>query len=503
MILEKATLLFFQHRLQSIKEFEQYPEKVQRTQLMQLIKTARNTKWGLQYDYASIKSYSDYAERVSIQDYEDVKIYIQRMMKGEDNVLWPEKITRFAQSSGTTNNKSKFIPVSRSSLTGCHFRGGIDTVITYLNNTPESKLFKGKGLILGGSHKSSPYNQYVKTGDLSAILIENIHPVVNWLRTPNKKIILMDEWESKLNAICEATQKKNITNLSGVPSWFLVLIKKILEKTGKKYLTEVWPNLEVFFHGGVSFAPYQQQYKELIPSSRMTYMETYNASEGFFALQNDLAVHDMLLMLDYGIFYEFIPIETLQSEHLRAVPIEEVELNRNYAMVISTNNGLWRYKIGDTIKFTSLYPHKIVVTGRTQHFINAFGEELMVDNANKALQKACDRTGAKIFEYTAAPVYMSNETKGRHQWLIEFIEKPQSLESFALILDEALKELNSDYEAKRYKNMTLETPEIMLARKNLFNDWLKMKGKLGGQHKVPHLNNTRNIIEELLSLNNT
>jgi hypothetical protein len=501
MILEKVTLYFFQSRLQSIERFGKQPGAVQYSQLMHLIKTARQTEWGLKYDYASIKSYTDFASRVPIQDYEDVKAYIQRMMQGETNIIWPEKISWFAQSSGTTNDKSKYIPVSPASLDECHYRGGLDTVVTYLDNTPNSKLFDGKGLVLGGSHKPVPYNQYVKTGDLSAILIENIHPVANLVRTPSKKIILMDEWESKLDAICKKTRKENVTNLSGVPSWFLVLIKKMLEKTGYKSLMEVWPNLEVFFHGGVSFTPYKQQYKELIRSSQMTYMETYNASEGFFALQNDCSDPAMLLMLDYGIFYEFIPIEEMESDNPRTLSIEEVEPNCNYAMLISSNNGLWRYKIGDTVKFTSKYPYKICVTGRTRNYINAFGEELMVDNADRAIQKACEISGAQISEYTVAPVYMSNEMKGKHQWLIEFKEKPQSMELFAQTLDVALKGLNSDYEAKRYKDMTLEMPEITVARDHLFHDWLKGKGKLGGQHKVPRLNNTRDIIEEILPLN--
>jgi hypothetical protein len=499
MILEKATLRLFQSRLQSIEEFSRNPGEVQKEQLMQLIHTAKDTEWGIKHGYASIKSYSDYALRVPIQDYEDVKEDIYRMMQGESGILWPEKIAWFAKSSGTTNDKSKYIPVSSASLKECHYRGGLDTVVSYLNNTSDSNLFDGKGLVLGGSHKPVAYNQHVKTGDLSAILIENIHPIANFFRTPRKEIILMDEWESKLDAICTHTYKENVTNISGVPSWFLVLIKKILETTGKNYLTEIWPNLEVFFHGGVSFTPYQQQYKELIPSPNMTYMETYNASEGFFALQNDLADSSMLLMLDYGVFYEFIPIEEIDSDNPSVFTIEEVELNRNYAMLISTNSSLWRYKIGDTVKFTSKYPYKIKVTGRIRHYINAFGEELVVENADKAIQKACETTGARVSEYTAAPVYMSYELKGRHQWLIEFEEEPESIAIFAASLDKALKELNSDYEAKRYKDITLEMPEITVAPSGLFHRWLLGKGKLGGQHKVPRLNNTRDIIEELIN----
>ena len=501
MILEKAAIRLFQFRLNSINHFKQHPEEIQNEQLMRLIKKARNTEWGLKYDYSSIKSYSDFVSRVPLQDYEDTKAYIHRMIEGESNLLWPEKVRWFAQSSGTTNDKSKYIPVSPASLKECHYRGGMDTLATYLNNTPNSKLLSGKGLILGGSHKPVAYNQYIETGDLSAVLIENINPIANWFRTPGKEIILMDEWESKLEAICEHTHKKNITNMSGVPSWFLVLLKKMLERTRAKHLTEIWPNLEVFFHGGISFTPYAQQYKELIPSHKMNYMEVYNASEGFFSLQNDLSDPAMLLMLDYGVFFEFIPIDDIDSDNPVVVPIGDVEINRNYALVISSTNGLWRYKIGDTIKFTSKHPYKIVITGRTRHFINAFGEELMVGNTEKAIHKACEETGAKVREYTVAPVYMSTELKGRHQWLIEFEKMPNSIETFTLILDNTLKDLNSDYEAKRYKNITLEMPEITIAKKELFHNWLDKKGKLGGQHKVPRLSNSRDIIEDILLLN--
>ena len=498
MILEKTTIRLFQFRLNNINHFKQHPEEVQNEQLIRLIKKARNTEWGLKYDYSSIKSYTDFASRVPLQDYEDAKTHIHRMMEGEFNLLWPEKVQWFAQSSGTTNDKSKYIPVSPASLKECHYRGGMDTLATYLNNTPHSKCLSGKGLILGGSHKPVAYNQHVKAGDLSAVLIENINPIANYFRTPGKEIILMDEWESKLEAICEKTCKKNVTSMSGVPSWFLVLIKKMLEKTGAKQLSEVWPNLEVFFHGGISFTPYAQQYKELISSPNMSYMETYNASEGFFSLQDDLSDPAMLLMLDYGIFFEFIPIDDIESDNPAVVSIGDVELNRNYALVISSINGLWRYKIGDTIKFTSKHPYKIMVTGRTRHFINAFGEELMVSNAEKAMHIACETTGAKVLEYTVAPVYMSAELKGKHQWLIEFEKMPDSIETFTHVLDDALKALNSDYEAKRYKSITLEIPEITIAGKGLFHDWLERRGKLGGQHKIPRLNNTRDIIEDIL-----
>ncbi len=500
MLPEKIALQIFASRLKSIARFEQYPEVVQSEQFKHLIETAKNTEWGKKYKYREICNYNDFISRVPISEYEDIQPFIRRMMDGENNILWPEKIQWFAQSSGTTNDRSKFIPVSPSSMQKCHYRGGKDVVATYLNNSPESKLFCGRGLVLGGSHKPVAYNNFAKRGDLSAILIQNINPLANLFRAPSKKIILMDEWESKLEKICKHTVNKNITSLSGVPSWFLVLIKKVLEYSGKKYLTDIWPNLEVFFHGGVSFRPYEEQYKSLIPSPKMRYMETYNASEGFFSLQNDFNDPAMLLLLDYGIFFEFIPIEELGSNNPKACQLGDVETNRNYAIVMSSNNGLWRYKIGDTVMFTSKNPYKIIVTGRTRNFINAFGEELMVDNAERAILKACEKTGSEIREYTAAPVYMSAELKGRHQWLIEFITPPHSINEFAKELDNSLKELNSDYDAKRYKNMTLEMPEITIAKPNQFYDWLESKGKLGGQHKIPRLSNNRDIMDSILSI---
>lgn len=500
MILDKAAKIIFSSRLKKISTWKEFPDIIQEKELVRLLKMAQHTQWGIKYDYKNINSYSDYASRVPLQSYEDIKPYISRMMGGENNLLWPEKIKWFAQSSGTTNDKSKFIPVSSSSLKECHYRGAMDTVATYLNNNPASNLFSGKGLILGGSRKPVLYNKQVQAGDLSAVLIENINPLANIFRTPSKKVILMDEWEAKLELICKKTISQNITSLSGVPSWFLVLIKKILDKTGKKYLSDVWPNLEVFFHGGVSFTPYKEQYQALIPTHKMHYMETYNASEGFFSFQDDPDDSAMLLALDYGVFYEFIPIEDVDSEDPKIIPLAEVELNKNYALIMSSNNGLWRYKIGDTIKFTSLKPYKIKITGRTRHYINAFGEELMIENAEKALSKACEKTGAKIREYTAAPVYMSSQIKGKHQWLIEFEQKPHSIQIFAQILDNTLKSLNSDYEAKRYKNMTLDFPDVKEARQGLFYDWLKKRGKLGGQNKIPRLSNTREYIDSMLSI---
>ncbi len=502
MILDKIALFLFSSRTKSLRNFEKYPDIIQKEQFKRLINTAKSTEWGMTYDYSSIKNYTDFSSRVPIQSYDDAKPFVEKMMKGEKNVLWPGKINWFAKSSGTTNDKSKFLPVTKDALRECHYRGGMDVVASYLSNNPASRFFSGKNLVLGGSHKPVTFNENIQAGDLSAVLIENINPIANLFRTPNKKIILMDEWEAKLEAISNATINQNITGLSGVPSWFMVLIKKILEKTGKQNLLEVWPNLEVFFHGGINFTPYSEQYKKLIPSGKMNYLESYNASEGFFSLQNDLSDNSMLLLLDYGIFYEFIPMEEIESDNPKAIPLEDVELNRNYALIISTSSGLWRYKIGDTVKFTSKYPYKIIITGRTKHYINTFGEELMVDNAEKALAKACLSTKAKVREYTAAPVFMSTNSKGRHQWLIEFEQEPDSLKNFTIELDNALKSLNSDYEAKRYKNMTLDVPEIILARKDLFYDWLKEKGKLGGQHKIPRLCNTREYMVELIPLNN-
>ncbi|MDR2628196.1 MAG: GH3 auxin-responsive promoter family protein [Dysgonamonadaceae bacterium] len=501
MNLDKLAIRLFAHRLKKNAQYSQIPDVIQEEQLQSLLSRARHTVYGQMYDFASIRTYSGFSGRLPLQSYEDAKPFIERMMKGEKNVLWRGKVDWFAKSSGTTDDKSKFLPVSRDAMRECHYRGGMDTVANYLNINPDSRLFSGKGLILGGSSAPFSCNENIKIGDLSAVLIENINPIANFFRTPYKKIILMDEWITKLDAIYKHTLHQHITSLSGVPSWMLVLIKKILKQSGKQYLTDVWPDLEVFFHGGVSFTPYREQYKALIPSGRMHYMETYNASEGFFSIQNDWNDPAMLLLLDYGIFYEFIPVEEIDSGNPPICRLQDVELHRNYAVVISTSSGLWRYKIGDTLKFTSKSPYKIIITGRTKHFINVFGEELIVDNAEKALDAACRTTGAKVREYTVAPVYMSSDTKGKHQWLIEFDHAPDDLTLFTRTLDDSLKKHNSDYEAKRYKDMTLELPELILARHNLFYDWLEEKGKLGGQHKVPRLSNTREYMEQLLKEN--
>lgn len=475
-------------------------EAIQERVFQKLIQTAAPTEWGKKYDYARIRNYTDF-QRVPVQTYEEIKGYVDRMRHGEADVLWPGKVRWYAKSSGTTNDKSKFIPVSKDGLHGIHYKGGTDAVALYLRENPESRFFSGKGLILGGSHSPNYNVKDSLVGDLSAILIQNINPLVNFIRVPSKEIALLSEFEEKVERIASTTIHENVTNLSGVPSWMMAVIKRILEKTGAKTLDEVWPNLEVFFHGGVAFTPYREQYRQVIKSSKMHYVETYNASEGYFGTQNDPNDPAMLLMIDYGVFYEFIPLEDVGKENPRICCLEEVELNKNYAMVISTSAGLWRYMIGDTVKFTNNRPYKFVITGRTKHFINAFGEELIVDNAEKGLSKACAATGAQIVDYSAAPVFMDEHAKCRHQWLIEFAKMPDDLDKFAKILDDTLKEVNSDYEAKRQNDLALQPLEIIVARRNLFHDWLDSKGKLGGQHKIPRLSNTREYMEEMLKLN--
>jgi len=493
--------LYFTPRYHKIERYADHAAEIQQGVFQRLIRDAAGTEWGKKFGYATMGSYEDFNKRVPVNTYEEMKPYIERMRHGEQRLLWPTDVTWFAKSSGTTNDKSKYLPVSRQSIRDTHFQGGIDAVALYLQMNPKSRFFSGKGLILGGSHEPN-YGGKGLVGDLSAILIENIIPPGGYLRVPSKKIALMEHFEPKMEAIAKTTIHRHITNLSGVPSWMLVLIKHILEKTGKDHLEEIWPDLEVFFHGGVAFTPYRQQYEELIQNPNMHYVETYNASEGYFGTQNELSDPSMLLMIDYGIFFEFIPLDEVGKPHPQVVPLEGVELDKNYAMVISTSAGLWRYMIGDTVKFVSRNPYKIVITGRTKHFINAFGEELIVDNAEKGLQKACAETGALITDYTAAPVFMDSQAKCRHQWLIEFAKMPDDLKRFSTILDDTLKEVNSDYEAKRQNNLALQPLEVIVARQGLFNDWLDHKGKLGGQHKIPRLSNNRDYIEEMLTLNN-
>lgn len=488
-------------RQRALQAYDTQAESLQADQLKKLVSKAVHTEWGVKHGYGTIRSYEDYIRQVPIQSYDDIKPYVERMRHGARNVLWPSQVRWYAKSSGTTNDKSKFIPVTSEGLKQMHYKGPADCLAYYLMTRPDSRFFDGKGLILGGSHAPNYNLKHSLVGDLSAILIENIHPLANFLRVPSKEIALLSDFEEKMECIARSTISKNITNISGVPSWMMAVIKRVLEITGAQSLDEVWPNLEIFFHGGVSFAPYRETYQQLIRSPRMQYRETYNASEGFFGVQNDPADPSMMLMLDYGVFYEFIPLEELGKPNPAVVPLTGVEVGRNYAMVISNMCGLWRYLIGDTVRFTSKNPYKFVISGRTKHFINAFGEELVVENAEKGLQAACAATGAQVSEYTAAPVFMGTDAKCRHQWLIEFSVAPDSIEHFTQVLDTTLQQVNSDYEAKRYKDITLQCLEVVPARPDLFHDWLKAKGKLGGQHKVPRLSNTREYIDEMMIFN--
>lgn len=476
---------------------------MQRSVLRRLIDNGRRTEYGVQHLLKQTEGYDDFTRNIPVNTYEELKGYIDRMRHGEADVLWPGTVKWYAKSSGTTNDKSKFIPVSMDGLHNIHYKGPFDTVALYLMNNPKSRIFDGKALILGGSHSPNYNLPGSLVGDLSAILIENINPMANLFRVPSKKTALLSDFEVKREKIAHECLNKNVTNLSGVPSWMLSVLVKVMEVSGKKHLEEVWPNIEVFFHGGIAFTPYRKQYEQLITSPNMHYMETYNASEGFFGNQSRLDDKSMLLMLDYDVFYEFIPMDEFDKPNPNIVPLWGVETNRNYAMVITTSCGLWRYMIGDTVMFTSKNPYKFVITGRTKYFINAFGEELIMDNAEKGLEYACEKTGAQVSEYTAAPVYMDSHARCRHQWLIEFSKEPESLDEFADLLDKRLQQLNSDYEAKRSHDITLQHLEIVKARKNLFNDWLKDKGKLGGQHKIPRLSNSRKNIDELLEMNSS
>ena len=486
------------------KELERHTmeaETLQQDVLRYLLAKAKNTEYGRNHLFAATKGYDDFARNTPINSYEELKDDIDRMRHGEADILWPGTVKWYAKSSGTTNDKSKFIPVSDDGLRNLHYKGGKDVVALYLRNNPKSRMFDGKGLILGGSHAPNYNLRDSLVGDLSAILIENINPLANLVRVPKKQTALLSDLEVKRDRIAQETIGKNITNLSGVPSWMLSVLTRVMEISGKTHLEEVWNNIEVFFHGGVAFTPYRSQYEQLITKPDMHYMETYNASEGFFGIQSTPDDKAMMLMLDYGVFYEFIPMDEFGSENPNIVPLWGIETGRNYAMVISTSCGLWRYVLGDTVSFTQKNPYKFIITGRTKSFINAFGEELIVDNAEKGLAYACKETGAEVSEYTAAPVFMDDKAKCRHQWLIEFAKRPDSMERFATLLDSKLQELNSDYEAKRYKDITLQHLEIVEARTGLFNTWLKMKGKLGGQHKIPRLNNSREHIDQLLNLN--
>ncbi|MEQ9288394.1 MAG: GH3 auxin-responsive promoter family protein [Cyclobacteriaceae bacterium] len=489
-------------RIHQIDLFMKYPHDVQEEILKKLLRTAKNTEFGKKYGFDSIDSLAKFNERVPVHQYETLFPYIERRMKGEQNLIWPSDVKWFAKSSGTTNARSKFIPVSQEALDECHFKGGKDLISIYVNNFPESKMFSGKGLAIGGSHQINEYDPSANSyyGDVSAVIMQNLPLWAQFVRTPSLDVALMDNWEEKIEKMAELTSEENVTNLAGVPTWTILLIQRIKELRNTDNILDVWPNLEVFFHGAVAFHPYRQLFEQLIPKAGMRYVETYNASEGFFGIQDRSDSDELLLMLDYGIFYEFIKYDELHQENPKVVNLGDVQLGENYAMIITTNSGLWRYNIGDTVKFTSLSPYRIKISGRTKHFINAFGEELIIENAENAITKACEVTGAVIDNFTAAPVHFEKNKKGRHEWVIEFKKEPESLDRFVSLLDENLRELNSDYDAKRFKDMALELPLVHSAKPGTFYIWMKQRGKLGGQNKVPRLSNSREYIDEVLKL---
>ena len=487
-------------RLWLIELWTSQPVAAQREVLQELVAAAQYTEFGKRYKFNRLFSLKAFKQTVPVNEYDDLKPYILRMMNGEENILWNTPIEWFAKSSGTTSDKSKFIPLSKESLEENHFQGSKDVLTMYYKNFPDSDLLTGKGLVIGGSHQVNKMNENVQYGDLSAVLMQNSPVWSNWIRTPELSIALMDEWEGKIEQLARSTITENVTSLSGVPTWTLVLIKRILEISGKQYLSEVWPHLELYIHGGVSFVPYREQFKKLIGKD-INYLEIYNASEGFFAANAIPGDDGMLLFTQHGIFYEFMPVEEYGKKFPDTVGLGKVVLHKNYALVISTTGGLWRYIIGDTVQFTSLNPYKIKVSGRLKHYMNAFGEEVIVDNTDKAIALACEKTGAVVNDYTAAPVYFSNNNNGAHEWLIEFDKAPADLKLFTYELDTTLKSLNSDYEAKRYKDIALRMPILHAVRKGVFNEWLKSKGKLGGQHKVPRLSNERVLLEEILLMN--
>lgn len=491
---------FLKKRIHQIEFFIKYPNEVQHELLFGLLQRAKHTEIGKRYDFASIKTYEDFTDRLPIVNYEDIEPLIEKNRKGQQNIIWDSPIKMFAKSSGTTNAKSKFIPVSEDSLEDCHYKASKDLLCLYLNNNENSQLFTGKGLRLGGS-KELYKNNGSLFGDLSAILIDNMPFWAEFSSTPSSKVSLMENWEVKMQAIVEETIKEDVTSLAGVPSWMLVLLNKTLETTGKHNLLDIWPNLEVYFHGGVSFDPYRDQYQNIIPNHNFKYYEIYNASEGFFAIQDQNNSSELLLMLDYGIFYEFIPMDTYGTPNQKIIPLNAVELNKNYAVIITTNAGLWRYKIGDTVRFTAISPYRIKVSGRTKHHINAFGEELIIENTDKALEIASQKTNSEIVDYTAAPIFMTGKEKGAHEWIVEFKKYPNNIHQFTELLDNALKSLNSDYEAKRLNNMTLNPPTLHVAKPQLFYNWLKDNNKLGGQNKIPRLSNSRDFVEVLLDNN--
>jgi hypothetical protein len=488
---------FMKKRFHQMELFIKYPIEVQNDVFDRLMQQGRYSEWGKKYGYADIGSWKDYSKRVPLQTYEDLKPFVQRLKSGEQGLLWPTEINWFAKSSGTTSDKSKFIPVSREALEDCHFKGGKDLLAVYNHNHPTNNLYKGKSLVLGGSSQINEFRKDSYYGDLSAIIINNLPIWVEFKRIPDRQIALMDKWEEKIEVMANSVKYEDVTNMAGVPSWTLVLLKRILEMRGAKYISEIWPNLELYMHGGVNFEPYRSQFDALMGPQKVNYYENYNASEGFFGIQDQISADGMLLMLDYGIFFEFIPAENAHEDQPKTLTLEDVEVGKNYELVISTNAGLWRYRLGDTVSFTSLRPFRIKVTGRTKLFINAFGEELMIDNAEKAIANASSICNCMVSDYTAGPIYMTNEHQGGHEWLIEFEREPDNLEAFTDNLDSELKRLNSDYEAKRTGDLTLRRPLVRPLPKGTFYNWLRSKGKLGGQHKVPRLANHRDFIDQI------
>jgi hypothetical protein len=486
-------------RLWRIEGWRSNPVDAQREVLQDLVTSAQYTEFGRKYDFQKLFNIRSFKQAVPISEYNDFKPYVERIMEGEQNLLWDTPVTWFAKSSGTTSDKSKFIPVTDESLEDCHYKAAKDVLTLYYNFNPDSELLTGKGLVIGGSHTINPLNEEAQYGDLSAVLLQNSPFWGHWIRTPDLSIALMDEWEMKIEKLAESTIKENVTSISGVPTWTLILFKRILELTGKKCIADVWPSLELYMHGGVSFVPYREQFEKLIGKT-INYLEMYNASEGFFAAQDQPGQDGMLLFTDHGIFMEFMPIEEYGKPEPLTIGLDKVEVGKNYALVISTNGGLWRYLVGDTIQFISLNPFRIKVSGRLKHFINAFGEEVIVDNSDRAISDACRATGAIVNDYSAAPVYFSDQSNGAHEWVIEFEKAPENFELFTQELDSALKRANSDYEAKRYKDIALSLPLVRPVRKGLFTEWLRQKGKLGGQHKVPRLSNNREVVEALMAI---
>ena len=501
-LLSPAISSIARSRLWRIEAWKNNPIDAQREVLQDLVTSAQYTEFGRKYNFSNLFSVRDFKEAIPIHEYNDLKPYIERIMNGEQNLLWNTPVYWFAKSSGTSSDKSKFIPISDESLEDGHFKASKDVLSMYYQFKPDSELLTGKGLLIGGSNSINPMNKEAQYGDLSAVLFQNSPFWAQWLRTPDLSIALMDEWESKIEKLAEATIKENVTSVSGVPTWTLVLFKRILELTGKKTIAEVWPSLELFLHGGVSFTPYKEQFQKLI-GKEINYLEMYNASEGFFAAQDIPGTEGMLLFPDHGIFYEFMPVSEYGKKEPETIGLQDVELGKNYAPIISTNGGLWRYLLGDTIQFIELKPFRIKVSGRLKHYMNAFGEEVIIDNTDKAIAIASEKTGAVVNDYTAAPVYFSEASNGAHEWLIEFEKEPENLETFTNELDTALKSINSDYEAKRHKSIALRLPIIHSLKKGTFNEWLRSKGKLGGQHKVPRLSNERTLVEEILQMNTT